>query len=88
MSLTVVGTLTASRYYRGLSSDAKPTDGVVLGSIYYESDTYRIFEFDGTAWLIPVKPTDAQQTNVLLEQLLEKQDAIIELLGVITEQLD
>ena len=41
--------------YSGLFSDTKPTSGVGLqpGSLFIESDTGRVFAWDGTNWSWP-----------------------------------
>ncbi len=38
--------------YRGLSTDTKPTENVVNGSVFIEMDTKKIYMFDaeGTEW--------------------------------------
>ena len=34
-----------------LSSDAKPTEGILQGSLIIEVDTGKVFLFSGTAWV-------------------------------------
>lgn len=44
---------TANKSYKGLSTDAKPTDGVSNGDSFYEMDTGALYMFDedGKQWL-------------------------------------
>jgi len=37
-------------FYMGLSSDTKPTVGILIGSEFFETDTSLWFIFDGTSW--------------------------------------
>ena len=37
--------------YIGLSTDTKPTIGIDVGTIFYESDTGRKFVFTGSTWV-------------------------------------
>jgi hypothetical protein len=50
--MTVV-LVAAERYvgrYTGLSSDTKPTTGVVAGATFVETDTGYRWVYDGSAW--------------------------------------
>ena len=38
--------------YKGLSTDQKPTEGVLSGSMFLELDTLDLYYFDGTDWLV------------------------------------
>lgn len=44
----------------GLSTDAKPTGDVSAGSSFMETDTGRIYRYDGTAWTVPGEGIDTQ----------------------------
>lgn len=69
--------------YVGLSTDTKPTEGVAPGSTFFETDTKRLFMFDGRKWLEKEFESnvesllcdgieEARRTNELLTILLEK----------------
>lgn len=46
------------RFYIGTSGDSKPTDGAPTGSRFFETDTYKEYIFDGSAWqLVRKYPT-------------------------------
>ena len=46
MAVVLVGII---RQYIGLSTDTKPS-GIPAGSTFLESDTRRLFVYDGSAW--------------------------------------
>jgi hypothetical protein len=62
----------------GLSSDAKPTEGVPAGSSFLETDTGHIARFDGDGWREAVDP--AHDANQLLAELLAETQRITRLL--------
>ena len=37
--------------YSGLSSDTKPTTSLTTGNLFVETDTNRIFQWSGSAWV-------------------------------------
>lgn len=37
-------------HYLGLSSDSKPTSGILKGSTFTETDTGLVYKFDGSSW--------------------------------------
>ena len=37
--------------YSGLSSDTKPTTNLTTGNLFVETDTNRIFQWTGSAWV-------------------------------------
>ena len=37
--------------YSGLSSDTKPTTNLTAGNLFVETDTNRIFQWSGSAWV-------------------------------------
>ena len=54
--ITSAGTITNGKQYlelAGLSTDAKPTEGILTGSIYIEIDTSKAYFFDeeSTTWM-------------------------------------
>lgn len=43
-------TANAYKEYSGLSTDAKPTTGVGVNSLFLELNTNKVYYFDGTTW--------------------------------------
>jgi len=41
---------TAAQRYTGVAGDVKPTTGVPPGARFYETDTLRVFIYDGMDW--------------------------------------
>jgi hypothetical protein len=39
------------RQYIGLSMDLKPTEKILVGSTFYETDTGKTYVFDGIEWV-------------------------------------
>ena len=37
--------------YKGMSTDDKPTEGVLAGSMFLELDTIDLYYYDGEEWL-------------------------------------
>jgi len=68
-------TLIPSVEYRGLSTDTKPTTDVDTGSIYYETDTGKRWQWDGLEWRAISREELSLQlqfrSNSLLEAILE-----------------
>lgn len=52
MAITAQGIIGGLQSLAGLSTDAKPTTGVVKGSFFFETDTTRRFEYDGALWAL------------------------------------
>lgn len=44
-------TQTSAYQYVGLAGDDKPTEGVITGSRFIETDTGAEYIFDGSAWV-------------------------------------
>ena len=42
--------------YSGLSSDTKPTSNLTLGNLFVETDTNRIFIWNGSTWITSGSP--------------------------------
>lgn len=67
----------AARQITGLSSDTKPTINTVLGSTYLETDTFKMFHWDGAAWMqhetmaqtFTNKSIDAESDTIMNQQL-------------------
>ncbi len=53
----------------GLSSDLKPTTDIPSGSTFEETNTGRLFRFDGTSW---VSVTEANVNDVGARNLLQE----------------
>ncbi len=41
-----------SRTFYGLSTDTKPTSGMIKGNAYFEIDTSEVYMWNGTNWVV------------------------------------
>lgn len=72
-----VALLAGFAHYQGTSVDDKPTEGIVTGSTFRETDTGATFVYDGATWKqtwVTVAGPDGKpigrETNIILEELL------------------
>jgi len=49
--MAVTGPFDHELTYMGLSTDTKPTETVLIGSDFYETDTGDTYKYSGTAWV-------------------------------------
>jgi hypothetical protein len=49
--MAVTGPYDTQTRYVGLSTDTKPTVGILVGSEFYETDTGKTFIYSGSAWI-------------------------------------
>lgn len=50
--MTITGPYEGHIEYLGLSTDTKPTEGVEVGTEFYETDTGYTYIYSGSAWII------------------------------------
>ena len=63
-----VSLLQSPQAYAGLSTDAKPRSGVYAGATFEETDTGRLFRWDGVSWSASASPAgDATLADVVAE---------------------
>ena len=70
--------------YIGLSTDPKTTEGIPVGSTIFETDTKRLFVFDGRDWL---NKGVESLTDSLLADLIQAQRETNDLLTLLVEAL-
>lgn len=51
MAVTTRGIQAVKDYY-GLSSDSKPTTNTPTGSTFFETDTLRLYQYNGSSWFL------------------------------------
>jgi hypothetical protein len=49
--MTITGPYDSAVKYVGLSTDTKPTEGVGVGTEFYETNTGKTFIYSGSAWI-------------------------------------
>jgi len=85
---TIIPVIGGTRRYAGTSADTKPTDGVSLGSTFYEEDTLKTFFFDSQIWRVQDDlVVQARLTNDLLLELIEGQRQTTEAIEALTAVL-
>jgi len=50
VAYSAVSLLQHTPHYQGLSTDTKPTTGVLVGAVFFETDSKSSFTYDGSAW--------------------------------------
>lgn len=77
--------LSTIQNYGGLSDDAKPTDGVKNGSVFFERDTELRYKFADGVWYVErAAAVETEQSRIDVKDILEQMN---ETLQTIAEKL-